>query len=182
MGVTGSRALRVIPFLFLIAAAGGCGVRSAAGQGAAGRAAPTPVSGPASAVATVSALPVATVTLSAVPTAHASPSTTVTPAGQVTLTAADNGITVVVSSGQTIVVDLAGRGVIQYRLPKSAGTALRLISSRGGYPTGRPAIAVFRPAAPGQAELTSETDAKCLHVAPRCMFAQQLWRVTVIVR
>jgi hypothetical protein len=80
------------------------------------------------------------------------------------------------------VVDLGGSGVSQYHVPKASGTALQLVSASGGYPTGRPAVAIFRSTSAGQAELTSETDAKCLHVAPRCMLDQQLWRVLVIVR
>jgi hypothetical protein len=52
----------------------------------------------------------------------------------------------------------------------------------GGYPTGRPMVAVFRATAPGTADIGSTTDYACLHATPRCMLPQQLWSVRVVVR
>ena len=45
-----------------------------------------------------------------------------------------------------------------------------------------PARATFVAVRVGRAFLFSMTDAPCLHAKPRCMIAQRLWRVTIIVR
>ena len=105
-----------------------------------------------------------------------------TPAGQVTLTAADNGATIAVRTGQVITVDLGARGVMSYHQPQASGPALARVWASGGYPARRAAMARFRAIHPGTSDLFSVTDARCLHVRPRCAFAQASWRVTVIVR
>ena len=98
------------------------------------------------------------------------------------MTAADNGATIVVRIGQVIAVDLGGRSVMSYHQPHASGTALERLWTSGGYPARRAAMAGFRAVHAGTSDLASITDARCLHVSPRCAFPQISWRVTVIVR
>ena len=103
----------------------------------------------------------------------------------VIVTAADNGRTVVLARGKVLVVRLASQGLLTWdrpRLADSAPAALRELSARGGYPSRAPVVARFLAVRPGRATLSSITDARCLHVAPRCAFDQRLWHVRVIVR
>lgn len=94
------------------------------------------------------------------------------------ITAADNGKTILLRKGQSITVQLDG---MTWDQPTLSGAALTRLSDSGGYPTTLPARAVFLAAGPGTAQLTSMTDAKCLHATPACMIAQRSWRVTVSV-
>src|SRR6266496_1536973 len=108
------------------------------------------------------------------------------PAGRIlshrrALTVADNGATVRLRVGQSVVVALAGRGLV-WDVPKASGDAVRRISASGGYPTSRPARAIFGAVRPGQSSLTSVTDAQCLHSRPGCEIPQRLWHVLIIVR
>jgi hypothetical protein len=97
-----------------------------------------------------------------------------------TLTVADNGAKVRLRVGQKIVVILASP-TQTWRQPTASGGAVRLTSSRGGYPVSQVALASFVAVRPGLATLTSTTDAGCLHAQPPCEIAQQLWAVTIVV-
>lgn len=172
-----------------LAAAGvtACGTGSAATglpPGPAGlpsRSGPAALPGPvvASAGGAV-ASPAVIVTMPAVPGGGTAP------AGRIlshrrALTVADNGATVRLRVGQPVVVALAGRGLV-WDVPKASGDAVRRISASGGYPTSRPARAIFGAVRPGQSSLTSVTDAQCLHSRPGCEIPQRLWHVLIIVR
>jgi hypothetical protein len=98
----------------------------------------------------------------------------------VTLTATDSGAVVHLHTGQQVTVVLAP-DFEQWHLPAASGTAVRLVSASGGYPGKQPARAVFLAVAPGTAQLSSTSDAACLHAHPRCMIPQQVWQATVIV-
>jgi hypothetical protein len=103
----------------------------------------------------------------------------------VIITAADNGRTIVLARGKVLVVRLASQGMVTWDRPRLTGSgpgALRELSARGGYPSRAPVVARFLAVRAGRATLTSITDARCLHVAPKCAFAQRLWHVTVVVR
>ena len=67
--------------------------------------------------------------------------------------------------------------------PVAQGGAVVRVSASGGYPSSLPARAVFKAVRPGTARPTSWTDARCLHLpqAQRCLPAQQMWEVTVVV-
>jgi len=119
---------------------------------------------------------------SAVPAASGKPSG---PSGQVTLSASDDGARVVVKPGQTIIVVLAGKGMLRWnpiRLADLPPAALRQLSAAGGYPSRAPARASYRAIRAGTAEILSGTNAPCLHAHPRCAIVQRSWRVTVVVR
>jgi hypothetical protein len=112
-----------------------------------------------------------------------SPSTApATPPGNV-LTAADSGETVGLRTGQRLIVDLMpGPGAYAWDRPRLSGSALRLVSAAGGYPDHGRMRAVFLAAGPGTAVLSALTDMPCLHTRPRCLIAQRVWTVRVIVR
>jgi hypothetical protein len=59
---------------------------------------------------------------------------------------------------------------------------LQRLSYSGGYPTATDARATFRAVTTGRADVSSVTDAACLHTTPRCEIAQQMWVVHVIVK
>jgi hypothetical protein len=105
--------------------------------------------------------------------------------GQATVTASDYGATVVVVPGQMITVVLARKGMLMWNRPRLAGSApgvLRQLAATGGYPSKASARASFRAVRVGTAEIFSGSNARCLHAHPPCEIAQQLWRVTVVVR
>jgi hypothetical protein len=139
-------------------------------------------SGAGSAVAgTASAAPPVTVVVTGPPTNPGLPSPRPKRlTGPVTLTAADNGAVVYLHSGQQVTVVLAPE-FEQWHLPAVSGTALRQVSASGGFPGKQPARAVFVAVASGTAQLSSTSDAACLHAHPRCMIPQQVWQATVIV-
>jgi hypothetical protein len=97
------------------------------------------------------------------------------------LTVADDGVSVRLRPGQEVTVVLA-LGGLMWDIPRASGAAARRISGSGGYPGFRPAVAVFRAVQPGRSWLTSFTDARCLHVQPKCEIPQRLWHALVIVR
>jgi hypothetical protein len=174
--------VRAAPMLLLLVAAGAvaCGQQTAPGAGATVSPHPHPA---AAATASFRISPVATITFSALSPPAPSPRTTQTPAGHVTVTAASSGTTIAMRIGQVITVNLgSSRGVTSYHQPHASGTALRRLWARGGYPARTPATAGFRATHAGTSELTSITDASCLHTRPRCTFPQLSWRVSVIVR
>ena len=96
------------------------------------------------------------------------------------MTEADSGRTVHLHIGQRLRVVLGDRGE-QWHRPASTGPSLRLATVTGGYPSGRPADAVFLAARAGTASVTSMTDHPCLHAQPPCMIAQRVWSVRVLV-
>ena len=105
--------------------------------------------------------------------------------GQVTVTTSDNGATVVAAPGQVLTVVLRGKGMLMWNRPRLTGSlagVLRQLSGSGGYPSKAPARARYRAARSGTAEILSGTNARCLHTHPPCAIAQQLWRITVVVR
>lgn len=102
------------------------------------------------------------------------------PDGEVTVTEADSGTTVHLHIGQRLRVVLGGRGE-RWHPPASPGPFLRLAAASGGYPSGRPADAVFFAVEAGTASVTSMTDHPCLHAQPPCMIAQRVWSVRVLV-
>jgi hypothetical protein len=102
-----------------------------------------------------------------------------------TLTESDNGDTVVLRIGMSVTVVLGTKSGLMWDRPAATGQgplAIGRTRVSGGYPTRLPARAVFVAVRPGRAFITSTTDAPCLHATPRCMIAQQVWRVTIIVR
>jgi hypothetical protein len=111
-----------------------------------------------------------------------SPEPTVT--GRSLLTEADSGITIVLPAGDEVTVVLGPPGLaMPWDQPAAQGGAVARVTASGGYPTSAAARAVFKAVQPGTAHLTSATDIKCLHLpaATRCLPAQQIWEVTVIV-
>jgi hypothetical protein len=102
-------------------------------------------------------------------------SSNATPPATITVTEQDNGRTLTMAVGQTLVVSL-GR---DYRPLTLTGTALALVSTTGGYPTGQPLSASYRVLAPGAADLRTMTDYSCLHTTPRCALPQLLWTLRV---
>jgi hypothetical protein len=105
------------------------------------------------------------------------PGATAAVAGDTTLIEADSGSTVTVTVGQSIAVALPAT----YRPVTAAGTALTLLSSSGGFPTGQPLAATYLAVASGTADLRTLTDYPCLHSVPRCTVPQRQWIVHVIV-
>ncbi|MFI5908452.1 cellulose binding domain-containing protein [Dactylosporangium sp. NPDC051541] len=99
--------------------------------------------------------------------------------GDVTVTEADTGRTVSLRPGQFLTVNLGP----QYLQPTVSGTAVVPYSgsASGGYPTGQPLVAVFRAVTPGSADVTTHTDAACLHDPRPCTIPIRLWQVHVIV-
>jgi hypothetical protein len=172
--------VRAVPLFLLLVAVGAvaCGAKTSPGASGTGSSHPRPA---ATAPASLRISRAATITFSALPTPAPRPSGTRTPGGQVTLTAADNGASIAVRIGQLITVDLGGRGVMSYHQPHASGTTLERLWASGGYPARRGAMAGFRAVRTGTSNLVSITDARCLHVSPRCAFPQISWRVTVIV-
>jgi len=95
------------------------------------------------------------------------------PDGEVTVTEADSGRTVHLHIGQRLRVVLGGGE--QWHRPASPGPSLRLAAASGGYPSSRPANAVFLAVRAGTASVTSMTDHPCLHAQPPFMIAQRVW-------
>jgi hypothetical protein len=105
------------------------------------------------------------------------------PNGEVTVTEADSGKTVHLHIGQRLKVVLGGDGE-RWRLwhrPTSFGPSLRLAASDGGYPSSRPATALFVAVQAGTSSVGSITDHPCLHAKPPCKMAQTIWGVHVLV-
>ena len=93
-------------------------------------------------------------------------------------------MTIVLPVGHEITVILGPSGMVMpWDRPVAQGGAVVRVSTSGGYPSSLPARAVFKAVRPGTGRLTSWTDARCLHLpeAQRCLPAQQMWEVTVVV-
>ena len=99
---------------------------------------------------------------------------------EVTVTEADSGKTVHLHIGQRLRVMLGGHGELWHR-PTTPGPSLRVATADGGYPSSRPASAVFVAVQAGTASVTSITDHPCLHAQPPCMIAQRVWSMRVLV-
>jgi len=91
----------------------------------------------------------------------------------------DAGMTVELRVGESIRVELDANYVPATAHPDGF---LERTSVTGGYPTGRPMVAVFRAIAAGRADIESSTDYACLHGTPSCMLPQQLWMIHVVVK
>jgi hypothetical protein len=102
------------------------------------------------------------------------------PNGEVTVTEADSGKTVHLRIGQRLRVVLVGHGM-QWHRPASPEPLLRVAEASGGYPSTRPAIAVFLAVRSGTASVSSITDHPCLHAQPPCMIPQRVWSLRVLV-
>jgi hypothetical protein len=113
--------------------------------------------------------------------ANTYPSPPPTLAGPRQLTVADNGATVRLRRGQSVTIGLAAQGMFSWHTPVAAGTAVRQVSSDGGYPTDLPARATFLATTSGAATLTATDDTACLHAHPACLPPQQQWQVTIVV-
>jgi hypothetical protein len=104
------------------------------------------------------------------------------PPGQpASLTAADNGVTVRLTTGQSITVTLVPAPPFSWHLPAATGSILHRTDASGGYPARRPARATFRAVRPGRAVLSAIDDAQCLHAQHACMLSQRSWHVVIIV-
>ena len=93
-------------------------------------------------------------------------------------------MTIVLPAGHEVTVVLGPSGMVMpWDRPVAQGGAVARISASGGYPSALPARAVFKAVRPGTARLISWTDARCLHLpqARRCLPAQQMWEVAVVV-
>lgn len=104
--------------------------------------------------------------------------------GRVTLTQSDNGATVVLARGQSIIVVLGAPGFATWDQPLAAGPragSLRRVQASGGYPSTAAAKATFVAVRTGTALIRAITDAACLHTKPPCEIAQQVWQVSVEV-
>jgi hypothetical protein len=102
---------------------------------------------------------------------------TVAAARTVTLTETDSRTAVSLRVGDTLVVSLPAR----YQPTKVTGPALTFQQSSGGFPTGQPLLARYAAAQPGTVDVTTMTDAACLHTPPYCAMPQLQWIVHVTV-
>jgi hypothetical protein len=141
---------------------------------------PAPSATASATAGSASASPAATLTASALDSNGASPSPTRT--STATLTESDSGRTITLTVGQLVTVNLPGGSSGGYDQPQSSSAAMHRDSVSGGYPTAQPAVAQFTAAEAGAADLTSQTDYRCLHAQPPCMVAQKQWVVHVIVQ
>jgi hypothetical protein len=96
-------------------------------------------------------------------------------------------VTAPAESGQTVRLHIGDKLRVHlgtsFRRPTSTDRAvIHRIHHSGGYPTNEDARATFKARSTGRADITSVTDAPCLHAQPRCMIAQQSWVVHVIVK
>lgn len=97
--------------------------------------------------------------------------------GDVNVGEADSRTTVNLVVGQTLGVALPAN----YKPFTSPDPALSLLSSRGGYPSGQPLSELFRAVGTGSLDLSTATDAPCLHTTPPCAIPVHLWTVHVNV-
>jgi hypothetical protein len=96
-------------------------------------------------------------------------------------------ITAPAESGQTVRLHVGDKLKVHlgtsFRRPTATDrTVIHRIHHSGGYPTGERARATFKALAAGRADITSTTDAPCLHATPRCEIAQRRWVVHVVVK
>jgi hypothetical protein len=95
-----------------------------------------------------------------------------------TLSEADNGTTITLTVPSSIRISLG----INFHPTTVSGTALQLVSTTGGFPTGQPLDELYRTGDVGSVDISTITDFDCLHTVPRtCALPQALWRVHVNV-
>ena len=95
----------------------------------------------------------------------------------------DSGRTIHVVVGDKVSVRLPGGSSGGYRRPRSSNsTVAQRVWAAGGYPSNDDARATFVARHHGKADLTATTDYPCLHTTPRCMIAQRIWIVHVVVQ
>jgi hypothetical protein len=112
------------------------------------------------------------------PPTSAAPSSTTPTGGTVTVTTTDNRATVNLHAGDRLVVSLPSN----YDPPTvTPGGVLVQADLTGGYPTGQPLLAGYLAVASGQADVTTRTDAACLHAPTPCPSPQIPWTVHVVV-
>ena len=98
------------------------------------------------------------------------------------LTESDYGRTIHVVVGDKISVRLPGGSGGGYHRPRSSdSTVAQRVWAAGGYPSSDDARATFIARHRGRADLTATTDYPCLHTTPRCMIAQRIWVVHIVV-
>lgn len=96
----------------------------------------------------------------------------------VTTTTADNGRALSLRVGDTLVVSLPS----QYDPPPSSiGGVLVQRDVSGGYPTNQPLVVHYVAAAPGQADVTTNTDYPCDHDPTPCPGPIMRWTIHVTV-
>ncbi len=96
----------------------------------------------------------------------------------VVVTEADNNKTISLHVGDTLAVRLAA----MYQAPTvTPAGVLTLESINGGYPNPMPLVANYRAAAPGQADVTTLSDAACNHDPMPCPSPQVRWTIHVTV-
>ena len=161
-----------------------CGTSPAPGGSPPSSVSASPIAGTSvPARSSASATPVMAPPITALPTVrNSSPGPPVT--DRKLLTQADSGLTILLPAGREIAIVLGPSGMIMpWDPPVALGGVVIRVSASGGYPSSLAARAVFKAVRPGTAQLTSWTDARCLHLpeAQRCLPPQQVWQVTVIV-
>jgi hypothetical protein len=106
-------------------------------------------------------------------------STSPSPTGSATrVTEGDDGRTLEIPVGRRLRVEL-GRDYLPLRV--SGDAVVTLVRATGGFPTGRPLVALLAAVRPGTATLRSSTDFPCRHDSPPCALPQQEWRLSVNV-
>jgi hypothetical protein len=111
-------------------------------------------------------------------TVHINVITAPTDGRTVTVTTADNGSTTTLFVGDTLVVSLPA----EYQPPAVVpGGVLVQRDATGGYPTGRPFLAHYAVTTLGEVDLSSVTDAACVHGPTPCPTPQIPWKVHVTV-
>jgi hypothetical protein len=94
------------------------------------------------------------------------------------VTEADNAGTVALRAGDTLVVSLPS----MYGPPTVTPSGVLLVLDvTGGYPTGQPLVARYSAVTPGQVDLSTISDAACLHQPMPCPSPQVPWRIHVTV-
>jgi hypothetical protein len=102
------------------------------------------------------------------------PPATITPTTTTVLVRdGDGGSTVRLHVGQRLEVRLSDSS---WTTPTSSADKIVVRrSSSGGYPSGRPLVAIFEAVGRGSAEVTSQTDAACFHSYPQCLMPVRQW-------
>jgi hypothetical protein len=96
----------------------------------------------------------------------------------VTVSTADNLSTVSLRVGDTLVVSLPSA----YLPPRiTTGGVIVQRDVAGGYPTGQPLLARYLAAAPGQTDVSTQTDDPCNHLPTPCPSPTVRWTAHIIV-
>lgn len=96
----------------------------------------------------------------------------------VTVSTADNLSTVNLRVGDTLVVSLPSAYLPPW---VTAGGVIVQRDVAGGYPTGQPLLARYVAAAPGQTDVSTQTDAPCNHLPTPCPSPTVRWTAHIIV-